>query len=192
MGTTTVPAVVPGAGRAGTVSDGKMCEVISVDEYEKTHGSLSALSSSARKSLRDAEFEMRKKFDDAIEKHRLSKGKTIISRSEVLSHNRINDCYVIINSVVYDVTSFLEFHPGGKQALLNMAGKDATTAFEGKFIEVFEIAFSLTFFFNQILATQWLLDSNLRSFILGIYHWLKTWVQLIRLRSIHRQRVTMI
>ena len=31
---------------------------------------------------------------------------------------------------MYDVTSFLEEHPGGKEVLLALAGSDATNAFE--------------------------------------------------------------
>jgi cytochrome b involved in lipid metabolism len=107
------------------------CEVISVHDYEREHGSLNALSHTARKSLRDAECEIKKKFDECLQEYRSKKGQKIITRSEALTHNRANDAYVIINNMVYDVTTFLEFHPGGYQTLLKMAGKDATNPFEG-------------------------------------------------------------
>ncbi|KAI8913386.1 acyl-CoA dehydrogenase/oxidase [Gorgonomyces haynaldii] len=38
---------------------------------------------------------------------------------------------LVIDSVVYDVTSFAEFHPGGQQILLDLKGKDATEQFYG-------------------------------------------------------------
>ena len=108
-----------------------MSEIISVQEYESQHGSLTALSHSARKTILDAEAEMKKKFENCLEQYR-SKKQKIMTRSEASAHNRANDAYLIISSVVYDITSFIQFHPGGQQVLLNLAGKDATTSFEGQ------------------------------------------------------------
>lgn len=44
------------------------------------------------------------------------------SIKEVAKHNKENDCWVIANNNVYDVTFFLNFHPGGKLAILKNAG----------------------------------------------------------------------
>eukprot|EP01083_Nonionella_stella_P045443 122048_1 len=49
--------------------------------------------------------------------------------AEVTKHNKLNDCWVVINNTVYDVTNFLTFHPGGVKALLQVAGNDITHAF---------------------------------------------------------------
>ena len=48
---------------------------------------------------------------------------------EVLKHNEKEDCWIIIDNYVYDVTEFLEIHPGGKNMILMVAGKDATEYF---------------------------------------------------------------
>lgn len=48
---------------------------------------------------------------------------------EVMSHNKINDCWIVLNGEVYDISSFIEKHPGGADRLLEVAGKDATTKF---------------------------------------------------------------
>lgn len=53
----------------------------------------------------------------------------IITRAEVAKHNTTNDCWVIIHDKVYDVTAFLDGHPGGGNVLLTYAGKDATLDF---------------------------------------------------------------
>ncbi|XP_026331389.1 cytochrome b5-like [Hyposmocoma kahamanoa] len=38
--------------------------------------------------------------------------------------------WIVIHNDVYDVTNFLNEHPGGVEALTDYAGKDATKAFE--------------------------------------------------------------
>ena len=50
--------------------------------------------------------------------------------SEVNIHNKITDCWIIINSRVYNVTNYIEDHPGGQDKILEFAGKDASEAFE--------------------------------------------------------------
>ncbi|KPI41236.1 Cytochrome b2, mitochondrial [Cyphellophora attinorum] len=48
---------------------------------------------------------------------------------EVAKHNSRESCYVIISGSVYDVTDVIEDHPGGSQAVLRWAGRDATRAY---------------------------------------------------------------
>ncbi|XP_051987912.1 cytochrome b5-like [Xyrauchen texanus] len=52
------------------------------------------------------------------------------SREEVQAHNMIEDTWLIIHDKVYDITSFMEEHPGGEEVLLEQAGGDATESFE--------------------------------------------------------------
>lgn len=44
--------------------------------------------------------------------------------AEVESHNHAKSCFVTLGSKVYDVTSFLNDHPGGGDLILEYAGKD--------------------------------------------------------------------
>lgn len=48
---------------------------------------------------------------------------------EVAKHNKKDDCWVIVDGQVLDVTSFLPDHPGGEKAILLYAGRDATEEF---------------------------------------------------------------
>ena len=48
---------------------------------------------------------------------------------EVAKHNSKDDCWLILDGKVYDVTKFIPAHPGGK-AILEGCGKDATMLFE--------------------------------------------------------------
>lgn len=47
-----------------------------------------------------------------------------IPLNEVEKHNNENDCWVIVNGKVYDVTIFLDKHPAGKYIIINNSGKD--------------------------------------------------------------------
>lgn len=46
--------------------------------------------------------------------------------SEVESHNTAKSCYVTLGKNVYDVSDFLDSHPGGAELILEYAGKDVT------------------------------------------------------------------
>ncbi|KAJ3788978.1 FMN-dependent dehydrogenase-domain-containing protein [Lentinula aff. detonsa] len=52
------------------------------------------------------------------------------SLQEVSKHNNTKSCWVIIDKKVYDVTDFLQEHPGGSSIILKYAGRDATGAYE--------------------------------------------------------------
>ncbi|WVZ14981.1 hypothetical protein V8G54_012547, partial [Vigna mungo] len=52
------------------------------------------------------------------------------SKTEVSLHNKRTDCWIIIKKKVYDVTSYVEEHPGG-DAILAHAGDDSTEGFFG-------------------------------------------------------------
>ncbi|KAG8484370.1 hypothetical protein CXB51_023932 [Gossypium anomalum] len=54
----------------------------------------------------------------------------VFTLAQVSEHNTPKDCWLIINGKVYDVTKFLEDHPGGDEVLLSATGKDATDDFE--------------------------------------------------------------
>ncbi|KAK4432969.1 cytochrome-like protein [Sesamum alatum] len=52
------------------------------------------------------------------------------TKAEVSLHNKRTDCWIIIKDKVYDVTSYVEEHPGG-DAILTHAGDDSTEGFFG-------------------------------------------------------------
>ncbi|GAA0186470.1 oxidoreductase [Lithospermum erythrorhizon] len=54
----------------------------------------------------------------------------LFTLAEAAKHNNSKDCWLIIHGKVYDVTKFLEDHPGGDEVLLSATGKDATENFE--------------------------------------------------------------
>jgi 4-hydroxysphinganine ceramide fatty acyl 2-hydroxylase len=44
--------------------------------------------------------------------------------AEVAKHNSESSCYVVVGQNVYDVTDFIDSHPGGPELILEYAGKD--------------------------------------------------------------------
>ncbi|XP_055302035.1 cytochrome b5-like [Sitodiplosis mosellana] len=49
--------------------------------------------------------------------------------AQVREHNEAADLWLIIDEKVYDVTKFLNEHPGGEEVLIDAGGKDATKEF---------------------------------------------------------------
>lgn len=54
----------------------------------------------------------------------------VFKLADVKTHNDAKSTYLVVHNKVYDVTKFLEEHPGGEEVLLEQAGGDATEAFE--------------------------------------------------------------
>jgi 4-hydroxysphinganine ceramide fatty acyl 2-hydroxylase len=53
-----------------------------------------------------------------------SKSLPTFTRAEVESHNTEKSCYVTLGKNVYDVTDFVDSHPGGADLIMEYAGKD--------------------------------------------------------------------
>ena len=53
-----------------------------------------------------------------------------ITAGELATHSTPSDAWVAIDSVVYDVTEYANYHPGGAAQLMRGAGKDATELFK--------------------------------------------------------------
>jgi nitrate reductase (NAD(P)H) len=46
--------------------------------------------------------------------------------SEISTHNTKSDCWIAINQKVYNITDYLDHHPGGASIIVGCSGKDAT------------------------------------------------------------------
>ncbi|XP_038662324.1 cytochrome b5 [Scyliorhinus canicula] len=53
-----------------------------------------------------------------------------ITMEEVNTHSSCKSTWLVLHDKVYDVTKFLEEHPGGEEVLFEQAGGDATESFE--------------------------------------------------------------
>lgn len=68
---------------------------------------------------------------------------------QVAAHNTAESCWVTVDGKVYDITGFLDKHPGGKEMLLLAAGRECTDLFNSyhwmrpdrprKFLAAYEI-----------------------------------------------------
>lgn len=55
------------------------------------------------------------------------------TREDVAQHNKESSLFMVIDAIVYDLSKFIDLHPGGAAVLLDadVAGKDATQQFFG-------------------------------------------------------------
>lgn len=52
--------------------------------------------------------------------------------AEIATHNSAVSCWTAVNGKAYDVTSWIDQHPGGRDAILSLCGKDGSAAFNGQ------------------------------------------------------------
>jgi len=60
---------------------------------------------------------------------KLAAARKDITMEEVSKHNTRNDAWICVEGRAYDVTKYVEHHPGGWLPIANLAGKDVTDAF---------------------------------------------------------------
>jgi len=58
-----------------------------------------------------------------------SKSSSGLTMQEVAKHASPSDCYLVINSNVYNVSSYIGLHPGGAAAITSSCGKEMTGIF---------------------------------------------------------------
>jgi cytochrome b involved in lipid metabolism len=52
--------------------------------------------------------------------------------SQVRSHASASSCWSVVNGKVYNLTGWINRHPGGSSRILAMCGKDASAAFNAQ------------------------------------------------------------
>ncbi|XP_071541363.1 cytochrome b5 reductase 4 [Panulirus ornatus] len=52
-----------------------------------------------------------------------------VTPQELAKHNKRNDCWMALKGKVYNITSYMDFHPGGEEELMRGVGTDATDLF---------------------------------------------------------------
>jgi cytochrome b involved in lipid metabolism len=70
----------------------------------------------------------RKRYN--ISNHSMNHSMKEYTMGEVSKHNTKDDIWLVIHNDVYDITDFIDEHPGGKSMLVTVGGKDATEYFE--------------------------------------------------------------
>ncbi|XP_017450917.1 cytochrome b5 reductase 4 isoform X3 [Rattus norvegicus] len=52
-----------------------------------------------------------------------------VTEEELKKHNKKDDCWICIRGFVYNVSPYMEYHPGGEDELMRAAGADGTDLF---------------------------------------------------------------
>uniref|UniRef100_A0AAX7VYL0 Cytochrome b5 heme-binding domain-containing protein n=1 Tax=Astatotilapia calliptera TaxID=8154 RepID=A0AAX7VYL0_ASTCA len=53
-----------------------------------------------------------------------------VTEEELQKHNRREDCWTCIRGMVYNVSAYMDYHPGGEEELMKAAGVDGTELFD--------------------------------------------------------------
>ena len=53
-----------------------------------------------------------------------------IPLSEIETHTTRNECWIILKGTVYNISSYLAYHPGGEKIIEKFGGKDCTDEFD--------------------------------------------------------------
>jgi cytochrome b involved in lipid metabolism len=56
----------------------------------------------------------------------------VLSLELVAQRNTAASCWSVVNGTVYDLTAWIERHPGGSGRIIGMCGRDASASFNGK------------------------------------------------------------
>ncbi|MFH1668034.1 MAG: cytochrome b5-like heme/steroid binding domain-containing protein [Candidatus Komeilibacteria bacterium] len=56
-------------------------------------------------------------------------GTPLLNKNEIARHNTTKDCYLMINNNVYDVSLYINMHPGGKKIITTNCGREVTGIF---------------------------------------------------------------
>ncbi|MFZ9100769.1 MAG: cytochrome b5 domain-containing protein [Candidatus Planktophila sp.] len=59
-------------------------------------------------------------------------GAITLTAAEVAAHNTASDCWSIVKGNVYNLTSYIQRHPGGPSVLTNICGRDGSAAFSNQ------------------------------------------------------------
>jgi cytochrome b involved in lipid metabolism len=52
--------------------------------------------------------------------------------ADIAQHNSRQSCWTSIDGSVYDVTKWIDQHPGGAEAILSLCGTDGSAAFNAQ------------------------------------------------------------
>ena len=61
-----------------------------------------------------------------------STGKVNLVASEISKHSTAKDCWSIVNGNVYNLTTYVQSHPGGAGVIKNICGRDGSAAFKNQ------------------------------------------------------------
>ncbi len=66
------------------------------------------------------------------EKSGTAAGAITLTAAEVAAHNSATDCWSIVKGNVYNLTSYIQRHPGGSSVLESICGRDGSAAFSNQ------------------------------------------------------------
>lgn len=81
-------------------------------------------------------------------------GNTPYTMAIVATHNSKESCWTTIAGQVYDLTDWVQNHPGGANEILSLCGKDGTSAFQSEHSKDHEPKETLNSYVIGVLQTN--------------------------------------
>ncbi|CAH4014400.1 cytochrome b5-like [Pieris brassicae] len=100
-----------------------------INQDSTTDFDMMALTMAALRFVNPWSVEAKAQWSEKIEPGTPEAKDRVITLVEVSAHDTPQDCWVVIYDRVYDISTFLDEHPGGAEIMLEYAGRDASTAF---------------------------------------------------------------
>lgn len=102
-----------------------------IDEQKTNKGKTKNLLIPVKKKVEEPEYGKKSHFEFVNKIPKMQpKGKLRpISMKEVEQHNTKDSLWTVLDGKVYDLTSYLDYHPGGERKLMMGAGSDCTSLF---------------------------------------------------------------
>ena len=101
----------------------KQKEVLSPNQIKSEKQEISPLQDQSIQS------QNQEKLTQTSSEEKTEENEKIYTMEEVAKHNSRESCWTVIRGEVYDLTNWIDKHPGGADKILKICGKDGTDLF---------------------------------------------------------------
>jgi cytochrome b involved in lipid metabolism len=107
----------------------KQKEVLSPNQIKTEKQEISPVQDQSIRSQNQEKLTQTSEEEKTKETEKNEKNEKTYTMEEVSKHNSKESCWTVIRGEVYDLTNWIDKHPGGADKILKICGKDGTDLF---------------------------------------------------------------